>query len=205
MADAPSESRLHWLDPALVPVPVEVVATGPRMLAMAARAADRVLLAVGADPSRVGWAVDRVRSINPEVPIAAFVNVVTHDDHDVGRRLGAGGVATFARFSVMDGKVRTPIDAAGEAVLTQVHGAYDMTRHTQSGSAQAGHIGEAADFTDRFAIIGPPSHCIDRLAALADLGVDRLVIVGPSMDADPAEAKRARRAFAADVLPALQR
>lgn len=202
MADVPADSRLHWLDPALAPVPVEVVATGPRMLSMAAAGADRVLLGVGADPARVGWAVDRVRSVSASVPIAAFVNVVTHDDLDVGRRLGAGGVATFARFSVMDGKVRTPIDAESEAVLTEVHGAYDMNHHTQSGSAQAGRIG--ADFADRFAIIGPPAHCVARLQALTALGIDRLIIVGPAIDADPAEAKRARAAFAAEVLPNLR-
>ena len=65
LADAPDDSRLHWLDPTLPPVPVEVVATGPRMLDAAARCGDRVLLAVGADPERVGWAVDRVRGVRP--------------------------------------------------------------------------------------------------------------------------------------------
>jgi 5,10-methylenetetrahydromethanopterin reductase len=202
LANAPADSRLHWLDPSLSPVPVEVVATGPRMLSMAARGADRVLLAVGADPERVGWAVDHVRATNPEVPIAAFVNVITHDDPDVGRRLGAGGVATFARFSVMDGKVRTPIDADSQAVLTEVHGAYDMTQHTRSGSPQAGRI--EVDFADRFAIIGPAAHCRDRLEALVALGIDRFIVVGPSIDADQVEGKRARQAFVAEVLPALQ-
>jgi 5,10-methylenetetrahydromethanopterin reductase len=202
LADAPDDSRLHWLDPGLPPVPVEVVATGPRMLSMAARTADRVLLAVGADPERVGWAVDRVRAVDPEVPIAAFVNVVAHDDADVGHRLAAGGVATFARFSVMDGKVRTPIDAASAAVLSDVHGAYDMTHHTRSGSAQAGRID--AGFADRFAVIGPAAHCVDRLEALTSRGIDRLIVVGPAMDADPDEARRARQVFAAEVLPALR-
>src|SRR5688500_16724205 len=32
LASAPADSRLHWLDPSLPPVPVEVVATGPRVL-----------------------------------------------------------------------------------------------------------------------------------------------------------------------------
>lgn len=202
LATAPEESRLHWLDPALPPVPVDVVATGPRMLDAAARVADRVLLAVGADPERVAWAVDRVRATNPTVPIGSFVNVVVHDDADIGRKLAAGGVATFARFSVMDGRVRTPIDAASEAVLDQVHGAYDMTMHTRSGSSQADTISD--EFTDRFAIVGSADHCIERLQRLVALGIDRLVVVGPSIDADPAEAKLARHAMVAEVLPALQ-
>jgi 5,10-methylenetetrahydromethanopterin reductase len=202
MADVPKGSALHWLDPSLPPVPVEVVATGPKVLDLAARRADRVLLAVGADPSRVGWAVDRVRATDPDVPIASFVNVVVHDDAEVGRRLAAGGVTTFARFSVMDGKVRTPIGGDAEAMLHEVHDAYDMNRHTQSGSPQAAKL--TAGFTEEFAVVGSASYCIERLSALVGLGIDRFVVVGPSIDADPAEAKRARSAFAADVLPALR-
>src|SRR5262245_15291666 len=62
LASGPEESRLHWLPPALDPVPVEVVATGPRVLAMAGRTADRVLLAVGADPERVAWSAGVARA-----------------------------------------------------------------------------------------------------------------------------------------------
>jgi 5,10-methylenetetrahydromethanopterin reductase len=202
MADVPAGSALHWLDPSLPPVPVEVVATGPKVIDLAARHADRVLLAVGADPERVSWAIDRVRATNPDVPIASFVNVVVHDDLEVGRRLAAGGVTTFARFSVMDGQVRTPIGGDAEAVLRDVHGAYDMNQHTRSGSPQASRI--TPDFADRFAIIGPAAHCLERLRALTALGIDRFVVVGPSIDADPAEATRARKAFASEVLPALR-
>lgn len=202
LASAPDDSRLHWLDPSLSPVPVEVVATGPRMLDAAARSADRVLLAVGADPTRVQWAVDRVRATSQTVSIASFVNVVVHDEPEVGHRLAAGGVATFARFSVMDGRVRTPIDADSEALLGKVHGAYDMTMHTRSGSAQAGTLTD--EFTDRFAIVGSVDHCVERLRALVTLGIDRLIVVGPSVDADAAEAKRARQAMVAEVLPALR-
>ena len=202
LAKAPDGSRLHFVDPSLPPVPVEVVATGPLVLDAAARSADRVLVAVGADPERVQWAVERVRAVDPGVPIGAFVNVVVHDDLDVGRRLAAGGIATFARFSVMDGQVRTPIDADSAAVLTNVHAAYDMTQHTRSGSAQAGQLDSA--FADRFAIVGSAEHCIERLRALAALGIDRFVVVGPSLDAEPVEAKAARQAMVAEVLPALR-
>jgi 5,10-methylenetetrahydromethanopterin reductase len=102
----------------------------------------------------------------------------------------------------MDGRVRTPIDADSEGVLTQVHGAYDMTMHTRSGSAQAGTL--SGDFTDRFAVIGSAEHCIERLRSLIALGVDRLVVVGPSIDADATEGKQARHAMVAEVLPALR-
>ena len=160
------------------------------------------MLAVGADLSRVQWAIDRVRATNTDVPIGSFVNVVVHDDAEIGRSLAAGGVATFARFSVMDGQVRTPIDADSEVVLGQVHDAYDMTKHTRSGSAQAGTL--SGEFTDRFAVVGSAEHCIERLRSLIALGIDRLVVVGPSMDADVAAGRAARRRMVAEVLPALR-
>ena len=105
------------------------------------------------------------RSTTPAPParrrFAAFVNVVTHPDVDMARTLGAGGMSLFARFSSMDGKVRTPIDAESEAVLHKVHDAYDMNDHSRAGSAQAGQL--TAGFVDRFGIVGPPEHCIARL------------------------------------------
>jgi 5,10-methylenetetrahydromethanopterin reductase len=133
---------------------------------------------------------------------AAYVNVVTHPDVDMARTLGAGGMSLFARFSSMDGKVRTPIDAESEAVLHKVHDAYDMNDHSRAGSAQASQL--TAGFVDRFGIVGPPDHCIARLQQLIDLGVDRLIIVGPSADADREEARRARDLFENEVLTAMK-
>ena len=202
LADAPDDSRLTWLSERLPPVPVEVVATGPRVLRVAAANADRVLLAVGADLDRVAWAVDQVRSINADVPIGAFVNVVAHPDVATARRLGAGGLATFARFSVMDGRVRTPTDERSREQLERIHAAYDMNHHTQSASGQAATLDD--NFADRFGILGPAGHCVERLQHLAALGIDRFIVIGASIDADRTEAERSRATIVAEVLPALQ-
>jgi 5,10-methylenetetrahydromethanopterin reductase len=42
------------------------------------------------------------------------------------------------------------------------------------------------------------------LGALAGLGIERLIVVPGSLDADPAEVERANERFAAEVLPALR-
>ena len=96
LADHPEDSRLHWLPGDLAHVPVEVVATGPKAIAVAARTADRVLLAVGADPERVAWAIGLARA-EGATSIGAFVNVVAHDNIDLARALAAGPMTTFAR------------------------------------------------------------------------------------------------------------
>lgn len=123
------------------------------------------------------------------------------DDPEVARELGSGGLATFARFSAMDGTVRGPIDDDSQRVLRDVHSGYDMTQHTRAGSPQAAML--TSEFAARFGIFGPADHCIRRLADLVALGIDRLIIVGPSMGADRTLARRAVDAFVAEVLPAV--
>jgi len=102
----------------------------------------------------------------------------------------------------MDGKVRAPIDDESRQTLLDVHRAYDMERHTRAGSPQASQL--TADFVDRFGILGPPEHCIARLRELAALGIERFIVVGPSIDADREEGTRARQLFVDEVLPAFR-
>jgi len=201
LAERPADSRLHWLPSDLAPVPVEAVATGPRALAAAARSSDRVLLAVGADPERLRWAMDVAREAGA-TKFGAFVNVVAHDDLDLARELAAGPLTTFARFSVMDGKVRAPIDEASRDVLANVHGAYDMHRHTRAGSAQASQL--TPDFVDRFGIVGPAAHCVARLQDVVALGIDKIIVTPPSIEADRDGAIRAMHTFTQEVLPAVR-
>lgn len=200
LADAPKSSRLAWIEMAGPKVPVSVAATGPRMIAIAAQHADRVTLAVGADPERVRWGVGLARA-NGASSVGAYVNVVAHDDIDTARALAEGGVASFARFSVMHGTPSGPVDDEQRDVLTNVHRAYDMTAHTRAKTPQAAAL--TPSFADRFAVLGPSAHCVDRLRELVEFGLDHLAIIGPSMGADRDEAAAAQRRFVAEVLPAL--
>jgi 5,10-methylenetetrahydromethanopterin reductase len=201
LANAPATSRLHFLPQGLPTVPLEVAATGPRVLGVAARNADRVLLALGADPQRVRWGIETVRAAGA-TSVGSFVNVVAHPDVAVARELASGGVATFARFSVMHGTVSGPAEPDERDTYAAVHDAYDMTRHTQVGSPQAGTLTPA--FIDRFGIVGTPETCVRRLCELLDLGLDKLIVTGPTLGADPGEARAALERFASEVLPALR-
>ena len=200
LADAPTASKLAWIELAGPKVPVAVAATGPRVIAVAAQHADRVSLAVGADPERVKWGIELARA-NGATSVGAYLNVVAHDDVDTARALAEGGVASFARFSVMHGAPSGPVDEEQRDVLTRVHRAYDMTAHTRAKTPQAAAL--TASFADRFAVLGPAGHCVDRLVELVELGLDHIVIIGPSMGADRDEGAAAQRRFAAEVLPAL--
>ena len=202
LAAGPTSSRLHWLPRDLPKVPMTVAATGPKVIDAAARTADRVTFALGADPERVAWGIDRARAVRGDVRMGAFVNVVCHDDLEAARALASGGMSTFARFNVMHGTTHGPIGDDARGLLQDVHDAYDMGSHTQAGSPQAERL--TSEFADGFAVLGPPARCIARLQELTALGLDHLVIVGPSLGADPNEARRAHQRFVREVLPALR-
>jgi 5,10-methylenetetrahydromethanopterin reductase len=202
LADAPESSRLHWLPPDLPKVPIDVAATGPRVIAAAARHADRITFAVGADPDRLRWAIDVARSINPAVSLGAYINVVPHPDPATALALASGGLASFARFSVMHGTATGPVSDDQREVLGKIHRAYDMNRHTRADAPQASQL--TPEFADRFGVIGPPEHCVARVRELAGLGLDHFAIIGPSIGADRDEAMRAHQLMIDEVLPALR-
>jgi hypothetical protein len=133
---------------------------------------------------------------------SAYVPCVVHEDIETGRHLGEGGLSLFARFSVMHGRVIGPANEQQRDTLETIHRSYDMKHHAQAGSAQAGVLTD--EFAAGFGIIGPPAECISRFRELIGLGIQRFIIVGPSMGADRNEAERARARFVEEVLPALR-
>ncbi|MBT4491712.1 MAG: LLM class flavin-dependent oxidoreductase [Gammaproteobacteria bacterium] len=209
LSDQPGGSRLTWLAPDVPKVPVDVAATGPRAISLAARHADRVSLMVGADPARVSWGMDVAHQARQEagltgdIPFTTYIPMVVHDDPDVAWRMGEGPLASIARFSVMHGNIVGPVSKAEKATLDRVHDAYDMNRHGQGESAQSSLL--STEFAQEFGIYGPPTYCAERLQALVDLGVDRVIIAGgPALGADDPEQARAAERLTNEVFPLLR-
>jgi 5,10-methylenetetrahydromethanopterin reductase len=200
LADAPGGSCLTWLANAGVHVPVEVAASGPRVIATAACAADGVIFALGADAGRLRWGIQAARQarrhagLDPDgLSFGAYINVVAHPEIEVARRLAVGALATVARFSVMHGEVNGPVTAEQREVLGDLQRGYDMNRHTRSSSQQAGVLTDA--FIDGFAVVGPPSRVVERLQEIAELGVRKVIIVGVSPGSDRDNAATATAAM----------
>jgi 5,10-methylenetetrahydromethanopterin reductase len=208
LADAPTASAIEWVGDT-PKVPVEVSATGERVIGITARHADRVMFALGADPSRVSWGIEVARRAAAEVgrdpdtlTFGAYVNLVCHDDLTVARELGRAGTGLFARFSVMHGKVTGPADDAQREVFHNIHDRYDMNAHGRQAGRQATALTD--EFMDSFAILGPAEHCVDRLAALIELGLDKFALTGPNFNARSPQAQEAASNVTDAVLPALR-
>jgi 5,10-methylenetetrahydromethanopterin reductase len=204
------ESRLRWLDRAEQPkVPLDIAASGPKVIALAARVAERVTFAVGADPERMAWALAQARDAmrtegrsDGQVSFGAFVNVGCHPDIDSARSLIRGGVAAFAHFSAMPGSTGAGLTAADREAVAEVGRRYDSHQHLSNAADHSDVIPDA--LLDRFAVVGAPDRCVERLAELVGLGLDHLVIVGATLDADADAARLSGRLVRDEVLPGLR-
>jgi 5,10-methylenetetrahydromethanopterin reductase len=202
-------SRLQWLDRCRQPkVPLDIAVSGPRMIALGARIAERVTLAVGADPDRVAWALDLARKEAADagrdpatISFGAYVNVGCHPDLDAARGLIAGAVAAFAHFSSMPGSTGAGLAEADRQVVAEVGRRYDSNQHLSNAAEHTGALN--ADFVDRFAVVGAPDACADRLRGLAALGLERFVITGASFRADREHARTSEQLLTRELLPAL--
>jgi 5,10-methylenetetrahydromethanopterin reductase len=187
-------------------VPVEVAASGPRVIAIAALHADRIMFALGADVERLQWGIalakeTRVKAgLDPNgIAFGAYVNAACHDDIGIARGLVRGGLTTFARFNVMHGTASGPVSDSDRAVLRDLHDSYDMRAHTRGDSRQAGVLTES--FIDRFAIVGPPALVTERLHGLAGLGLDKIVMTGAMRGVSESDAAVAKATMESRVLP----
>jgi 5,10-methylenetetrahydromethanopterin reductase len=198
-----SANGIRWVpDLGLAKVPVTVAASGPRVIRLAARHADRIDFTVGAERERVRWAVATARAVNPALSLGAFVNVAVHQDRAVARDLVRGNTAILARFSTSvapaDG-----LSAATRAGIARLADDYDPARHAEAAAPVAQRLED--EFVDRFAVVGTAGEVAERLAALASEGLDRVIVVAGSLDADAALVERSNEELAASVLPALHR
>jgi 5,10-methylenetetrahydromethanopterin reductase len=202
-------SRSEWIGETGLPkVPVDVAATGPKVIGIGARQAERVTFAVGADPERIGGAIatasdaaDAAGRDPAEISFGAYVNVVVHPDVERARAMVRGGLASFAHFSGMPG---APSDGLADAETFRRLGAsYELAGHGQAGAGHSAALPD--DFVDRFGVVGPADHCVRRLQELVDCGLDRLVVIGGSRDVDGGELLAANRRLMDEVAPRIIR
>jgi 5,10-methylenetetrahydromethanopterin reductase len=203
-------SRLHWLARCQQPkVPLDIAVSGPRMIEFGARIAENVTLAVGADPDRVAWALDLARKAAADagrdpagISFGAYVTVGCHPDLDAARGLISGAVAAFAHFSSMPGSTGAGLAEADREVVAEVGRTYDSNEHLSNTAAHTAAL--KPEFVDRFAVVGPPDVCAERLRGLADLGIERFVITGASFRADGDHRRTSEELLTGELLPALR-
>jgi len=197
-------SHLGWVAERDEPkVPVTVAATGPKVIAAAAKHAERIDFSVGAEPERLRWAIETAGQAAPDrrPSLGAYLNVAVHPDKGTARDLVRGSTAIFARFAT-EGAPADGLSQATREGIARLSEDYDESRHGRAGAAHARALED--DFIDRFAVVGPAAEVAERINELGEVGIERVVVVPGSLDADPELVAESNAAFAQEVLPALR-
>jgi 5,10-methylenetetrahydromethanopterin reductase len=207
----PAGTRLQWLPQGVPKVPLDVAATGPKVIELSAPIAEQVTFSVGAIPERVNWALDLARAARKKeglddagISYGVQIIVICHPDLEAMRKVATSMVAPLARFQVIQGDAAGPKSGNDAENFAAIRAGYDMTKHAVTLSEDKIKGGTLSwDFVRRFAIVGSPDHCIERLLQLASLGIGRFVIVGPGFHAEARP--DARGLFVSEVMPEVRR
>jgi 5,10-methylenetetrahydromethanopterin reductase len=211
-AGVPEASTLRWLDPAVPKVPVDVAASGPAVIGIAARHADRMTFGVGADPDRLRWAVESARAARVEagldpagISLGAYINVVAHTDERTAVGLAGSAVAMFSRFSIMHGRTTGPMSDAAKGTLTKVREQYDLREHGRPDARHGASVDSA--HVRSFGVVGTPQHVAERLVQLHDLGLSRVMILGGLADSTGQAGEDlavSRKLLTSQIMPAVR-
>jgi 5,10-methylenetetrahydromethanopterin reductase len=202
-------SRLEWLATANVPkVPLEIAATGKRVIEVAARHAERIVFAVGANEDRLARSIEIARRSaaasgrDPDgLRLGAWINAVIHPDVAAARAAVRGGLSVFAHFSGFSGMKTERMDPALREAALHLRQHYDLRDH---GRAEASHARALDDaFVDRFGIVGPVETAVPRFERLKGLGLDFCRVVPGSRDAAPEVTGASLTTLATVVKPAV--
>ena len=203
------ESRIRWLDSAKAgKVPLDIAASGPKVIDFSARTAERITFALGADPVRVAWGIDLARAAAADagrdpadLTFGSYVSIGCHPDLDAARAMVHGSVAAFAHFSSMPGSTGAGLAEQDRGIVAEVGRRYDSNQHLRNDAKHNAVL--TGEFIDRFAITGPPDRVVDRLHELAALGIDRFVVTGPGFGADRDAVRTSTELLTTEVLPAV--
>jgi len=189
---APEISQMKWLPSDYVKPELDVTATGPKVIAIAARHADCISFSVGAGIERLKWAIGEARKETERIGrdpgslrFGAYIPLYPHADMEYARQISKGVVASMSRFSIMNKKIVGPVTEDERANLERIARSYDMKNHSSNVSKQAQVVDP--EFVEKFGLLGDPQRCVDRLLEIVDLGIDKLHLWTADTEGRPGE------------------
>jgi len=158
-------------------VPIYIAASAPKILRMAGRIADGVIVLVGTAPQFVKAALDTIdagaresgRTVD-DLHIVLWTPTAIRDDSDEARDLVRAQVAR-----VVIRPLPAEINADQQATVDRIRESYDYYHHMDT---EAGHADLVTnELADLFSLAGTPDECRARLKEIAGYGVDQVSIV----------------------------
>src|SRR5215213_1413872 len=152
-----TEIELAWVRPELPEIEMHVAGYGPRVLSVAGRVGDGVIIQL-ADPDIIRWTMGTARRAAEEAardPVRWFPAMVSNHVKDLIARYGADG-------SVVP-------QALTDYVPSETN--YDYGEHSRTGAKHGAFVSD--EICDRFCVLGTAEQAIEKLAELESIGVDQ--------------------------------
>jgi alkanesulfonate monooxygenase SsuD/methylene tetrahydromethanopterin reductase-like flavin-dependent oxidoreductase (luciferase family) len=177
------ELQLAWARRGLPPIEMHVAGYGPKVLAIAGRLGDGVIIQL-ADPDIIQWIMRTARAAAEEAgrDPAALKCIVCAPSHISGDIASARDQVRWFPAMVSN-HVRDLIaryGADGSVVpraLTDYvpsETGYDYDEHSRVGARHGAFVSD--EICDRFCVLGTPEHAVEKLRELESIGVDQFNI-----------------------------
>lgn len=178
-----SESRLEWLDRFdYTPVPLEIVATGPRMLRAAGALADRATLNVGTAPERISWALEQLDAglaeagrTRSDITIGAFIMIAVDEDKQAALDRLRPRLAPMAHMASFKGVDLSVQPERLRRVTERLRDGYDYRGHVRGTTFSDQDYGNATliddDFADWYGLAGDGAYIRSRLDEMEAQGM----------------------------------
>ena len=162
-----------------MPIPIYVAARGPKMLAVAARLADTVLIGSFAQGAGLDYALDTIRGSEgarstelPPLRKACWIYLSVSPDADAARLGAARGLALALRSSH-----RTLIEI-GYEIPADLLEFVEKSRHTWDADQVEWVVARLPQaLVDDLTVAGDSTQCIAKLRRLQDRGIDEVAIL----------------------------
>ena len=193
-------------------VPVFMTAEGPRSLRLAGRIADGVVVGSGVSGEAVAmarqWIAEGAESAGrsmDEIEVWFTVRWALTEDRGAALRDLASLLAASAhhalRLAPADKGVPAELVPRIEELVAQYQPSHHVVPGRSPNAVAAERLGLLDYLGDRFAIVGTPERCADRLRELADLGVDGVMLAFRNTGSQMVEIEQ----WGTDVIPLLAR
>ncbi len=178
-----TDVHLRYLDGQAAGVPIMMSATGPKNLRLAGTLADRVMLYVGVTPEAVQWALNYVHEgaesagRDPsDVKVSILTAMHVSDDKQAAADACRWAPAACANHIADMARNNPDNDMPGVMLsLVKAREDYDYyAGHLDSGAEHTAYL--TPELIDDYAIAGPADHCLRKLAALSEIGVDEVSV-----------------------------
>jgi alkanesulfonate monooxygenase SsuD/methylene tetrahydromethanopterin reductase-like flavin-dependent oxidoreductase (luciferase family) len=198
--------------------PIHMAFSGPKGMAVAGALADEVTIGTGLDVTSLRNLAGIARAAREQAgvttPLKLWLPVPVHfagsEDGIPALRAAAGGMASLAaRFAFSAGFEGKNVPHNFQPAMRQMLDGYQFAHHAKAtGNPNAGlfdDVPEIRDYVlDRFALIGTPEQCAERLATLVrDAGIDGFWLMPAAPSADR-EAVHEKLALAAQTFAPLR-